>query len=146
MACARRELWLLWGDKTTLYTKTFIIIANGLIIGSLFYGQPLDTAGAFSRGGSLFISILFLGWLQLSELVKAVTGRETVERQSRSYALYKPSAVSLARVIVDFPVLLPQVMVFGLVMYFMTDLDVDVSKFFIYLLFVFLTTICVTSL
>lgn len=70
LACTRREFWLTWGDKTTLYTKFFIILANGFIVGSLFYGQPLDSAGAFTRGGSAFFSILFLGWLQLSELMK----------------------------------------------------------------------------
>lgn len=34
-ACTKREFWLFWGDRTTIYTKTFIIIANGLIVGSL---------------------------------------------------------------------------------------------------------------
>jgi len=65
LACTKREFWLTWGDKTTLFTKGFIIISNGLIVGSLFYGQPNNTEGAFSRGGTLFFSILFLGWLQL---------------------------------------------------------------------------------
>tara|TARA_R110002060_G_scaffold29779_7_gene40162 strand:+ start:597 stop:1325 length:729 start_codon:yes stop_codon:yes gene_type:complete len=53
LACTKREFWLTWGDKTTLYTKFFIIISNGLIVGSLFYGQSLDTSGAFARGGTL---------------------------------------------------------------------------------------------
>jgi hypothetical protein len=48
------------GDKTTLYTKFFIIFSIGLIIGSLFYGQSTDAAGAFSRG-SIFFSIIFWG-------------------------------------------------------------------------------------
>ena len=61
LACTRREFWLLWGDKTSLYTKFFIIISNGLIVGSLFYDQPDSTEGAFSRGGTAFFSILFLG-------------------------------------------------------------------------------------
>jgi ATP-binding cassette subfamily G (WHITE) protein 2 (SNQ2) len=74
-ACTRREFWLVWGDKPTLWTKLFIIISNGLIVGSLFYGQPNNTEGAFSRGGTAFFSILFLGWLQLTELMKAVSGR-----------------------------------------------------------------------
>ena len=38
-ACTKRELWLLLGDSVTLWTKVFIIISNGLIIGSLFYGM-----------------------------------------------------------------------------------------------------------
>jgi len=74
-ACTQREFWLVWGDKPTLWTKVFIIISNGLIVGSLFYGQPNNTEGAFSRGGTAFFSILFLSWLQLTELMKAVSGR-----------------------------------------------------------------------
>jgi hypothetical protein len=36
--------------------------------------------------------------------------------------------------------------IFGTIMYFMTNLDVNVSKFFIYELFVYVTTICITAL
>jgi len=145
LACTQREFWLTWGDKTSLTTKFFIIISNGLIVGSLFYGESLDTAGAFSRGGALFFSILFLGWLQLSELMKAVSGRAVVKRHE-DYAFYRPSAVALARVLQDFPLLLVQVVIFILIMYFMTGLDVNVSKFWILLLFVYTTTICITAL
>ncbi|KAG9518358.1 putative ABC transporter, partial [Aureobasidium melanogenum] len=144
-ACTKREFWLLWGDTTTLWTKVFIIISNGLIVGSLFYGQSLNTDGAFSRGGSLFFSILFLGWLQLTELMKAVSGRAVVARQ-KEYAFYRPSAVSVARVMADFPVILVQVCLFTVIMYFMTNLDVDAGKFWIYFLFVYVNTICVTAL
>ncbi|OAL06701.1 hypothetical protein IQ06DRAFT_354679 [Phaeosphaeriaceae sp. SRC1lsM3a] len=145
LACTQREFWLTWGDKTTLYTKFFIIISNALIVGSLFYGQSLNTSGAFSRGGSLFFSILFLGWLQLSELMKAVSGRDVVKRHE-DFAFYHPSAVSIARVLQDFPLLLAQVIPFSLIMYFLQELDVDAGKFFIYFLFIYTTTICITAL
>ncbi|KAL7624981.1 ATP-binding cassette transporter snq2 [Parahypoxylon ruwenzoriense] len=145
LACTKREFWLLFGDTTTLWTKFFIIISNGLIVGSLYYGQPFSTAGAFTRGGALFFSIVFLGWLQLSELMRAVSGRAVVSRH-RDYAFYRPSAVSLARVIQDIPVIFVQVCIFGVAMYFMTNLDVDVSKFWIYMLFVYVTTIMLTAM
>ncbi|PIA89663.1 Brefeldin A resistance protein [Cercospora beticola] len=144
-ACVKREFWLLWGDMTTLYTKLFIIVSNGLIVGSLFYGQPEDTEGAFSRGGTLFFSILFLGWLQLTELMKAVSGRAVVARH-KDYAYYRPSAVTMARVVADLPVILVQVVVFGILMYFMTNLTIDAGRFFIYMLFVYITTIMLTAL
>ncbi|KAF2740492.1 ABC transporter-like protein [Polyplosphaeria fusca] len=144
-ACTLREFWLTWGDKTTLVTKFFIIISNALLVGSLFYGESLDTSGAFSRGGALFFSILFLGWLQLSELMKAVSGRAVVKRHD-DYAFYRPSAVSIARVVQDIPFMLIQVVPFCIIMYFMTGLDVTASKFWIYLLFVYTITICITSL
>ncbi|EHK98891.1 putative ATP-dependent permease PDR12 [Glarea lozoyensis 74030] len=102
LACTKREFWLTWA---------FIIISNALIVASLFYGTTDDSAGAFSRGGTLFFSILFLGWLQLSELMKAVSGR--------------PSAVVIARVVQDIPLIFVQVIPFSIVMYFLTGLDVD---------------------
>ncbi|KAJ5980057.1 ABC multidrug transporter atrF [Penicillium waksmanii] len=145
MACVKREFWLLWGDKTSLYTKYFIIISNGLIVSSLFYGESMDTSGAFSRGGAAFFSILFLGWLQLTELMPAVSGRGIVARH-KDYAFYRPSAVSIARVVVDFPAIFCMVVPFTIIVYFMAGLDVTASKFFIYFLFVYTTTFCITSL
>lgn len=41
-ACTLREFWLFWGDKTSLYTKFFIIIANGK---SSFCLRLLPTVG-----------------------------------------------------------------------------------------------------
>lgn len=145
LACTKREFWLLFGDTATLWTKFFIIVANGFIVGSIYYKQPATTAGAFTRGGALFFSIVFLGWLQLSELARAVSGRTVVSRH-RDYAFYRPSAVVVARVIQDIPVVFVQVCIFGVAMYFMTNLDVDVSKFWIYMLFVYTTTIMITAM
>ncbi|KAI4287079.1 MAG: hypothetical protein L6R35_003666 [Caloplaca aegaea] len=145
LACTAREFWLVFGDRPTLYTKLFTIISNGLIVGSLFYDLPETTDGTFTRGGALFFSIVFLGWLQLTELMKAVSGRVVIARH-KDYAFYRPSAVVLARVLADFPIILVQVIIFGVLMYFMTNLDVDVSKFFIYELFVYIITICITAL
>ncbi|KAI9904474.1 hypothetical protein N3K66_001003 [Trichothecium roseum] len=145
MACTKREAWLLLSDTTSLYTKFFVILANAFIIGSLFYGQPSDTTGAFSRGGTVFLSIIFLGWLQLSELMKAVSGRDVVNRH-KEYAFYRPSAVSLARAVLDFPFIAAQVCLFGVIMYFLSSLDVDAGKFWVYMLFIYVTTIMLTAL
>lgn len=145
LACTRREFWLLFGDTTTLWTKLFIVVSNGLIVGSLFHGQPATTAGAFTRGGAVFFSIVFLGWLQMSELMKAVSGRDVVARH-RDYAFYRPSAVAIARVLQDLPVIAVQVCIFGLTMYFMTGLDVEAGKFWIYMLYVYVTTIMLTAM
>jgi ABC-type multidrug transport system permease subunit len=77
--------------------------------------------------------------------MKAVSGRAVVARH-RDYAFYRPSAVSIARVITDIPVIAVQVAIFGLTMYFMCNLDVDAGKFWIYMLFVYVTTILLTAL
>ncbi|KAI1331447.1 ABC-2 type transporter-domain-containing protein [Xylariaceae sp. FL0255] len=145
LACTKREFWLTFSDTATLWTKIWIIVSNGLIFGSVFYNTPSSTQGTFPRGGVLFFSIVFLGWLQLSELIKAVAGRAVVSRQ-KEYAFYRPSAIALARLITDFPILLVQVFLFGIPVYFLTNLDLEVGKFWIYLLFVYVSTLNMTAL
>lgn len=145
LACTRREFWLIWGDKTELYTKYFTIISNGLIVSSLFYNTSPSTSGTFLRGGAVFFSVVFLGWLQLAELMKAVSGRVVVARH-KEYAFYRPSAVTLARALTDLPMLIMPTIIFGVIIYFMTNLDLEAGKFFIYLLFVYITTLAITSL
>jgi len=145
LACTRREFWLIWGDKTGLLTKYTTIISNGLIVSSLFYNTSPTTSGVFLRTGVVFFSIIFLGWLQLAELMKAVEGRVVIARHE-SYAFYRPSAVNLARALTDLPMLIPPTIIFGVIMYFMTGLDLEPGKFFIYLLFVYVSTICFTGL
>lgn len=134
LACTRREFWLTWGDKPTLYTKFFIIISNSLIVGSLFFGQSTNTGGAFSRGGSLFFSILFLGWLQLSELMKAISGRAIIARH-KDYAFYRPSAVVIGRVLQDIPMIFIQVIPFSIVMVSTVILMLDYSVLMCILVF-----------
>lgn len=143
--CLRREFWLFISDKEGIYSKAFTIIAVGFIVGSLFYGSSLDSSGAYTRGGALFMSVLFLCWVQLAELMNVFTGRNVIARQ-QEYALYRPSAVTIARVTMDLVVLLPMVSVFALIMYFMCSLDVVATKFWIYWVFIYITTLAVTSL
>ena len=145
LACTKREAWLLISDTTMLWTRIFIIFSCALIFGSLFYDLPSTTESTFTRGGVVFFSAVFLGWIQMSELFNAVSGRDIVNRHE-SYAFYRPSAVSVARVILDFPVILVEVVIFGLIVYWMTGLDVDAGKFWIYMVFVYSTTIIVTAI
>jgi ATP-binding cassette subfamily G (WHITE) protein 2 (SNQ2) len=111
----------------------------------------------------MFFMIAFLAWLQLSELMKAVSGRSIVRRHE-DYAFYRPSAVTIARVVQDIPLCLAMVVPFGkfkvlltpmhpllmstiaIIMYFMTELDVVASKFWIAFLFIYVTLLCITSM
>ena len=72
-------------------------------------------------------SVVFLAWMQLAELGKAVSGRTVISRH-KDYAFYRPAVVSLARVIMDIPFMFIQVTIFSIIVYFLGDLDREVSK------------------
>lgn len=145
MLCVQRNWWLMRGDMSGLYVKAFICVAMGLVIGSLFYAVPYDSTGVFSLGGVVLFSSVFLGWLQLSQLGDAVMGRPIIARQ-REFGLYRPSAVALARVVLDFPQIFVLQVLFGVPLYFLGSLVREPGKFFIFLLFGYLSTFNLTSL
>lgn len=103
-----------------------------------------STQGAFPKGGALFFSLLLLGWLNLSEIFEACSGRPVIARQ-HSFAFYRPSAQMLSTIAIDIPLNLFQAVLWSISFYFLAQLHRSASAFFIYLLFVFLTCISLTS-
>ncbi|KAM0597881.1 hypothetical protein D7B24_008628 [Verticillium nonalfalfae] len=145
-AATRRQAWLFWGDLGTFYTKLAIIVVNALIVGSLFYeSESGATSAAFSMSSAMFFSVAFIGWLEFAVLAPAIMGRATIERQ-RQFALYRPSAVVLARAVLDLPLIFVMVVVFSLPFYFLAKFDVEAGKFFIYMLLVYVATLCLTTM
>lgn len=124
--CAQRQLWQLKGHMSPLYIKLISAVIYGLLIGSMFYDQPQNTEGMYSRGGVLFYSSILLAWLQMSELEEAMQGRDILSRQKK-FAFVRPSAVCMARVIQDMVVTAFLTLLYLIVMYFLSGLRSDVS-------------------
>lgn len=78
-------------DKFGIYTSygTSVIIA--LIVGSVYFQLPATASGAFTRGGLLFLGLLFNALTSFSELPGQMLGRPILYRQV-GYRFYRPSA------------------------------------------------------
>lgn len=135
---AQRELQLVLQDRTGLYTSIFNIIVMGLIIGSMFYQIPQTSAGAFILGGVLFFNTIVIGWLQMIEAIKMPMGRGITAKQT-TLGFYRPSALVLGRTIADLPVLAMNVTLFTIIMYWMAGMQADAGKFFLQLLFIYVS-------
>ena len=57
-ACTIRQYQILWGDKVMFIGKSFLVVFQALIIGSLFYNQPATPSGTYTRGGVILYSSL----------------------------------------------------------------------------------------
>lgn len=126
-----RQYQILLGDKATLTMQQAATLAQTLISASLFYAAPDNSAGLFIKGGTLFFSILYHASIALSQVTDSFTGRPIMAKH-RAFALYKPSAVVIAQIASDFPILLFQVTHFGIIMYFMVGLKTSAEAFFTY--------------
>lgn len=97
---------------------------------SLYLNLPQTAAGAFTRGGVLFIGLLFNSLNAFSELPSQMQGRPILYKQT-NFLLYRPSAVSLAAQIADIPFSALQIFLFCVIIYFMSGLERSAGAFFI---------------
>ncbi|KAH7127774.1 ABC-2 type transporter-domain-containing protein [Dactylonectria estremocensis] len=144
-ACVIRQYQIIWGDKVTFFMKQLSVLMQALVAGSLFYDAPNTTAGLFVKSGALFFGIMFNSLLAMSEVTDSFTGRPVLAKH-RSFALIHPAAYCLAQITADIPIILFQISVFSVVLYFMVGLKMDAESFFTFWIILVVTTMCMTAL
>ncbi|KAJ3207273.1 hypothetical protein HDU67_007582 [Dinochytrium kinnereticum] len=129
----RREYQILRGNPATIRIRTIFNVLMATIVGSVFFQLPKDSSGAFTRGGALFFSLLFNSVSALAELPRIMDGRPVLYKHTES-ALYRPSTLFLAQIMLSFCVDILLIFAFGVILYFMVGLQVFVGKFFFFYL------------
>ena len=137
-ACIVRQYQILWGDKPTFFIKQIATLIQALIAGSLFYNAPNNSGGLFIKSGALFFSLLYNSLLAMSEVTDSFSGRPVLIKH-KGFAMFHPAAFCIAQIAADIPVLLFQISMFGLVIYFMVGLTMNAGIFFTYWIVVFST-------
>jgi hypothetical protein len=117
------------GDPLSLAIKIIAATIQALVCGSLFYDLPKTSESIFLRPGALFFPVFYFLMEAMSETTASFMGRPILARQKR-FGFYRPTAFCIANAIIDIPVVMMQVTVFSLILYFMTHLQVDAAKFF----------------
>ncbi|KJZ73325.1 hypothetical protein HIM_07329 [Hirsutella minnesotensis 3608] len=144
-ACVKRQYQITWGDKAAFLIKQISTLVQALIAGSLFYNAPESSAGLFMKQGACFMALLFESLLSMSEATGSFTGRPVLSKH-KSFGLFHPAIFCIAQIVVDIPVILFQVSVLSLILYFMVGLTKTAGGFFTFWIIVVSTTMCMTAL
>ncbi|GAD91973.1 hypothetical protein CIMG_06623 [Paecilomyces variotii No. 5] len=134
-ALMQRQFLIKWQDKFALAVSWITSIGVAIILGTVWLKLPKTSAGAFTRGGLLFISLLFNAFQAFSELASTMTGRPIVNKH-RAYTFHRPSALWTAQIVVDAAFATVQICVFSIIVYFMCGLVLDVGAFFTFVLII----------
>ncbi|KAF1962541.1 hypothetical protein CC80DRAFT_400677 [Byssothecium circinans] len=134
-AIAKRQFLLKWQDKFELTVSWVTSIVVAIIIGTVWLDLTKTSDGAFTRGGVLFISLLFNAFQAFSELASTMLGRPIVNKH-RAFTFHRPSALWIAQIGVDLLFSTVQIFVFSVMVYFMTNLVRDAGAFFIFVLMI----------
>ena len=132
-ALMHRQFLIKWQDKFSLIVSWITSITVAIILGTVWYNLPVTSAGAFTRGGVLFVALLFNGFQAFGELASTMLGRAVINKH-KSYTFHRPSALWIAQIIVDLGFACVQILVFSIMVYFMCHLVRDAGAFFTFYL------------
>lgn len=99
---ASRHAALRLQDKAGIVTKVITTVVVAIVVGTMYWQLPYTSAGAFTRGGVIFIALLYNAFTAFVELPSALLGRSIVNKHS-SFGLHRRSALYLGQFCVDVP-------------------------------------------
>ena len=134
-ALMQRQFLIKWQDKFSLTVSWITSMTIAIVVGTVWLNQPKTSAGAFTRGGVLFIALLFNAFQAFGELASTMLGRPIVNKH-RAYTFHRPSALWLAQILVDLAFASVQIFVFSVIVYFMTGLVRTPGAFFTFVLII----------
>jgi ATP-binding cassette subfamily G (WHITE) protein 2 (SNQ2) len=142
-ALMKRQFILKMQDRFNLTLSWFRSIVIAIVLGTLYLNLGKTSASAFSKGGLLFVALLFNAFQAFSELASTMTGRNIVNKH-KAYAFHRPSALWIGQIIVDQAFAASEIMVFSIIVYFMTGLVREAGAFFTFYLMILSGNIAMT--
>ncbi|KAK0517911.1 ATP-binding cassette transporter snq2, partial [Tilletia horrida] len=141
----RRQMLILAGDKRDVFISYFTALSIAIITGSCFLNLPETAAGGFTRGGALFIGLLFNALTAFAELPTQMGNRPILYKQ-QGYCFYRPSSLALAQLAADIPFSFPRVLLFSIILYFMCGFASGAGSFFAFFITVYVSFLAMASL
>ncbi|KAG9049168.1 hypothetical protein FS837_010987 [Tulasnella sp. UAMH 9824] len=125
----RRQFFLQFQDKFHIYTSFGIAIGIAIVLGATFYNLPDTTSGGFTKGSVMFNAMIMTCLDAFGEMPTQMVGRPIFLKQT-GYKLFRPGALSLANTLADLPFSAIRVLLFNIIVYFMTGLRRNAGGFF----------------
>ncbi|GAB1517062.1 ATP-binding cassette transporter snq2 [Rhizoctonia solani] len=148
LSMVKTLVWRQWlmqiQDTFSIFTSFATAIIISILSGTVYLNLPLTSAGAFTRGGVIFLALLFNALNAFSELPAMMTGRPILYKQL-SYRFYRASALSVAQTITDIPLTAIRILIFSIIIYFMCGLQRSAGAFFTFYLFIYITFLAMAA-
>ncbi|CAA0839121.1 ABC transporter G family member 40 [Striga hermonthica] len=147
IACLWKQYWSYWRNPSYTAVRFFFTTFVGLIFGSMYWdlGSNRSDLQDINNGlGSMFGSVLFLG-IENAVSIQPVVGVErTVFYRERAAGMYSSMPYAIAQVAIEFPYILAQALVYGIIVYAMIGFEWTAAKFFWYIFFMYFTLLYFT--
>ncbi|KAK7385522.1 hypothetical protein VNO78_31244 [Psophocarpus tetragonolobus] len=142
LQCLWKQNLVYWRSPTYNAMRLYFTTISALIFGTIFWdvgSKRESTQELFVVMGALYSACMFLGVNNSSSVQPIVSIERTVFYREKAAGMYSPIAYATAQGLIEIPYIAIQTIVFGLITYFMINFERTAEKFFLYLVFMFLT-------
>ncbi|KAF2710378.1 ABC transporter protein [Pleomassaria siparia CBS 279.74] len=144
-ACIRRAIQRLQSNLVPVISGIMGNTIVAVILGSVFFNLPENTASFQNRSVLLFYSIMVNSCTPAFEVLTMWAQRPIVEKHSR-YVFYHPIAEGIASMVADLPNKVITSLFFNVSLYFIANLRQSASAFFIFWLFAFVAMLTMSMI
>ncbi|XAR60730.1 Iron-chelate-transporting ATPase [Bertholletia excelsa] len=140
--CIWKQHWVYWRSPSYNTVRLVFTTVGGLIIGSVYWGAGSKRStqqDLFVLLSCMYSACLFLGVNNASSVQPIVAIERTVFYREKAAGMYSPFSYAAAQGLVEVPYIAVQSILYSIITYFMMDLAHSAGKFFLYILFMFLT-------
>lgn len=139
-----------WVDSTRSYAIVVTLLLQNILIafliGGVFWQIGNTQESMIKRSPALFFTVINQGIFAALSVINSFPSERRLVLRERAAGTYYVSAYFLAKNLVDAAIQLSGPIVFSVIVYFMVGFQMDVGKFFIFMVFMTLASLTATSL
>ncbi|KAE8039264.1 hypothetical protein FH972_011692 [Carpinus fangiana] len=142
LTCLWKQNLIYWRTPPYNGMRLCFTTISALVLGLIFWNvgsKRNSTQNLLVVMGALYSACMFLGINNASSVQPIVSIERTVFYRERAAGMYSSIAYAAAQGLVEIPYIAVQTIVYGIITYFMINFERTARKFFLYVVFMFLT-------
>ncbi|CAM0881663.1 unnamed protein product [Alopecurus aequalis] len=147
VACFWKQNWSYWRNPAYTAVRLLFTIVIALLFGTMFWGLGSKTTKSqdlFNAMGSMYAAVLYLGVQNSGTVQPVVVVERTVFYRERAAGMYSAFPYAFGQVAIEFPYVMVQALIYGVLVYSMIGFEWTVVKFLWYLFFMYFTLLYFT--
>ncbi|CAA0810621.1 ABC transporter G family member 32 [Striga hermonthica] len=147
LACLWKQNLSYWRNPQYTAVRFFYTVIISLMFGTIcwkFGSKRENQQDIFNAMGSMYAAVLFIGITNATSVQPVIFVERFVSYRERAAGMYSALPFALAQVVVEFPYVCVQSLIYSTIFYFMAAFDCNVWKFLWHIYFMYFTLLYFT--
>ncbi|XP_047322060.1 ABC transporter G family member 32-like isoform X2 [Impatiens glandulifera] len=147
LGCLWKQWLSYWRNPQYTAVRFFYTVIISLMFGTICwrFGSKRETQqDIFNAMGSMYAAVLFIGITNATSVQPVVYVERSVSYRERAAGMYSALPLAFSQVVIEFPYVLVQSVIYSTIFYYMAEFEWSCSKFIWYMFFMYFTLLYFT--